>query len=124
VGGQGSNALGLPIIQSLFNGNAPQVLLETGRMLISRAITVPQQLDNVLTQLDRGELNVKVTPTTAYRKQLQRIESQSKRTTRATLFTGLLISSTLFYTHGDSTLALVGFVASAASFLSILWAGE
>ncbi len=124
LGGQAGNALGLPIIQSLFNGNAPQVLLETGRMLISRAITVPQQLDNVLTQLDRGELNVKVTPATAYRKQLQRIESQGKRTTRATLFTGLLISSTLFYTHGDGALALIGFVASAAAFFSIMWAGE
>ncbi len=123
VGGAG-NALGLPLIQSLFNGNAPQVLLETGRMLLNRAITVPQQLDNVLTQLDRGELTVKVAPTPTYRKQMQRIEAQSKRNTRATLFAGLLISSTLFYTHGDSALAVVGFIASGISFLSIMWTGE
>ncbi len=124
VGGLGGEVIGLPFIQSLFSGNAPQVLLEAGRMLINRAVTVPQQLDNVLTQLDRGELTVKVTPTPTYRKQMQRLESQSKRTTRATLFTGLLISSTLFYTHGDSALAAIGFIASAVAFLSIMWAGE
>ncbi len=124
IAGQGGDVLGLPIIQGLFNGNAPQVLLEAGRMLLNRAVTVPQQLDNILTQLDRGELTVKVTPTPTYRKQLKRIESQGKRTTRATLFAGLLISSTLFYTHDDSGLAVIGFVASAITFLSIMWAGE
>ncbi len=124
TGSAGGDAIGLPIIRGLFNGNAPQALLETGRMLLSRAVIVPQQLDNVLTQLDRGELNVKVTPTTAYRKQVQRIEAQTKRTTRATVFTGLLISSTLFYTHGDGVFAVIGFVASAVAFLSIMWVGE
>lgn len=124
INGQAGDVLGLPMIRGLFNGNAPQVLLEAGRMLINRAVTVPQQLDNVLTQLDRGELTVKVTPTPTYRKQLQRLETQSKRTTRATLFTGLLISSTLLYTNGDTGIAAVGLVASAVAFLSILWAGE
>ncbi len=124
VGGLSGEVVGLPFINSLFSGNAPQVLLEAGKMLVNRAVTVPQQLDNVLTQLDRGELTVKVTPTPTYRKQLQRVELQSKRTTRATLFTGLLISSTLFYTHGDSTFAVIGFIASAAAFLSIMWIGE
>ena len=124
VGGLDGEVVGLPFIQSLFNGNGSQVLMEAGRMLLNRAVTVPQQLDNVLTQLDRGELTVKVTPTPTYRKQMQRLETQSKRTTRATLFTGLLISSTIFYTHGDSAFALIGFIASAVAFLSILWAGE
>jgi len=124
VGGTGGEVVGLPFIQSLFNGNGSQVLMEAGRMLLNRAVTVPQQLDNVLTQLDRGELTVKVTPTPTYRKQLQRLEAQSKRTTRATLFAGLLISSTLFYTHGDSALAVIGFIASGISFLSIMWTGE
>jgi len=112
------------MIQGLFNGNAPQVILEAGRMLLNRAITVPQQLDNVLTQLDRGELTVKVTPTPTYRKQMQRIEAQGKRTTRATLFAGLLISSTLFYTNGDTGIALIGFIASGIAFLGTMWAGE
>jgi len=124
VGGLSGDVLGLPMIQGLFNGNAPQVILEAGRMLLNRAITVPQQLDNVLTQLDRGELTVKVTPTPTYRKQMQRIEAQGKRTTRATLFAGLLISSTLFYTNGDTGIALIGFIASGIAFLGTMWAGE
>ncbi len=124
AGGQGGGVLGLPMLQGLFNGNAPQVILEAGRMLLNRAVTVPQQLDNVLTQLDRGEMTVKVTPTPTYRKQMQRIEAQSKRTTRATLFAGLLISATLFHSNGDSGLAIIGFIASGIAFLSILWVGE
>lgn len=124
VGGLSGEVMGLPMIQGLFNGNAPQVILQAGRMLLNRAITVPQQLDNVLTQLDRGELTVKVSPTPTYRKQMQRIEAQGKRTTRATLFAGLLISSTLFYTNGDATIAVIGFIATGITFLSILWAGE
>ncbi|MBL8117327.1 MAG: AarF/ABC1/UbiB kinase family protein [Anaerolineae bacterium] len=124
VGGQPGDALGLPVIQGLFNGNAPRTLLEVGRVLVNRAITVPQQLDNVLSQLDRGDLTVKVTPTPTYRKQLQRLESQGRRTTRATIFTGLLISSSIFYTNGDTNLAFIGFAASAVAFLSIIWSGE
>ncbi|MEZ4670087.1 MAG: AarF/UbiB family protein [Anaerolineae bacterium] len=120
----GTNALGFPVLQSLFNGNAPQTLLELGRMFVNRAITVPQQLDNVLTQLDRGELKVMVTPTPAYRNQLQKLQSQGKRTTRATLFAAFLISSTMLYTSGSFALAALGFATSGAMLLSLWWAGD
>jgi predicted unusual protein kinase regulating ubiquinone biosynthesis (AarF/ABC1/UbiB family) len=122
--GQGTDALGLPILQSLFSGNAPQTLLELGRMFLNRAVTVPQQLDNVLTQLDRGDLKVMVTPTPTYRKQLQRVEAQGKRTTRATLFAAFLISSTLLYTSGNFALAALGFATSGVMLLSLWWVGE
>jgi predicted unusual protein kinase regulating ubiquinone biosynthesis (AarF/ABC1/UbiB family) len=128
TGGSASGAdngvLGLPIIQSLFNGNAGQTLLEVGRMFIQRAVTLPQQMDSVLGQLDRGELSVKVTPTTAYRKQLSRIEAQGKRTTRAVIFAGLLMSSTLLYTNGDIPIAVIGYVLSAVSLIGVWLAGE
>jgi len=44
----------LPIIRGLFNGNAPQALLEPDGCCSLVAVAVPQQLNNVLTQLDRG----------------------------------------------------------------------
>ncbi len=120
----GDTALGFPIIQSLFNGNAEQVLLEIGRMFLNRAVTMPQQLDNVLGQLDRGELMVKVTPTPTYRKQLSRLEAQERRTTRAVIFTGLLISATLLYTSGAVSIALAGYALSGVILLSVFFAGE
>jgi hypothetical protein len=85
---------------------------------------MPQQLDRVLTQLDKGDLTVRVVPAPAYRKQLQRIETQSRRTTRATLFGALLISSTLLYTADHLGLSVIGFGLSGILLLSIIWTGE
>jgi hypothetical protein len=93
-------------------------------MFLQRAVTLPQQVDRVMGQLDRGELTVKVTPTPTYRKQLQKIESQGRRTTRAVMFAGLLMSSTLLYTHGDMAVAVVGYVLSGIALLGVWWAGE
>jgi predicted unusual protein kinase regulating ubiquinone biosynthesis (AarF/ABC1/UbiB family) len=122
--GQFDDALGLPIIQSLFNGNASQTLLEAGKLLLNRAVMLPRQMDSVLRQLDQGELTVRVTPTTIYRRQLQRIEGQGRRTTRAVIFSGLLISATLLYTHGDLLPAAIGLALSAVALISLWWAGE
>ncbi len=119
--GAAADVLGFPVIQGLFNGNAPRALLELGRMFVSRAVAVPQQLDNVLGKLDKGELTVRVTPTAAYRVQLQRIENQGKRTTRAVVFAGALIASTLFYTNGDMAVAVVGFVISGITLIGLWW---
>jgi predicted unusual protein kinase regulating ubiquinone biosynthesis (AarF/ABC1/UbiB family) len=119
-----SGAVGMPIIQSLFNGNAGQTLLEVGRLFVNRAVKLPQQAESVLGQLDRGELTVRVNPTSEYRKQLGRIEAGGRRTARAVMFAGLLISSTLFYTNGDTTVALIGFVLSGVALVSTWWAGE
>jgi len=123
MGVEGS-VVGLPIIQSLFNGNAAQTLLEVGRMFIQRAVTLPQQVDSVLGQLDRGELTVKVTPTPTYRKQLQKIEAQGRRTTRAVIFAGLAVSSTLLYTNGDIVPAVIGWALSGIALVGVWLAGE
>ncbi len=122
--GEFEGTLGMPIVQSLFSGNGGQALLEVGKLFVNRAVAVPGRLDNVLGQLERGETNVKVTPSPAYRKQLQRIEAQGRRTTRAVIFAGLLMSSTLLYTHGDLLPSAVGFVLSAATLVSLWWAGD
>jgi predicted unusual protein kinase regulating ubiquinone biosynthesis (AarF/ABC1/UbiB family) len=122
--GQFDDALGMRIVQSLFNGNAPQTLLEVGKLLVKRAVTVPRQMDSLLRQLEQGELTVRAAPTPAYRKQLQRIEAQGRRTTRAVIFAGLLISSTLLYTHGDLTMAAAGLALSGIALVGLLWMRE
>ena len=48
----------------------------------------------------------------------------SKRTTRAVSFAGLLMSSTLLYTNGDTTVAVIGYVLSAVSLIGVWLAGE
>lgn len=120
----GDISLGSSIIQSLFNGNAGQTLMEIGRVVLTRAATVPRQLDNVLTQLDQGELTVKVNPTPAYRKQLSRLEIQERRTTRAVIFAGILISATLLYTSGAVGVAVAGFIGAGIALLTVFSSGE
>jgi predicted unusual protein kinase regulating ubiquinone biosynthesis (AarF/ABC1/UbiB family) len=124
AGGAVEPVLGLPIIQSLFNGNAQQVLVEVGKLFVNRAVTVPQQFDNVLGQLDRGELTVRVTPTPTYRKQLQRLETQERRTTRAVIFGALLVSATLLYTSGALLPATAGYILAGITLLTVLMGGE
>jgi predicted unusual protein kinase regulating ubiquinone biosynthesis (AarF/ABC1/UbiB family) len=122
--GELDGVMGLPIIQSLFNGNPAQILAEVGKMFINRTVTVPQQFDSVLARLDRGEMTMKVTPTPTYRKQLQRIESQSRRTTRAVITGSVLVSATLLHTNGDTGIAAIGYLFSAVMVVSLWWGTE
>lgn len=111
--------IGLPILQSLFNGNPSQTLVEVGRLFLNRAISLPQQADNVLSKADRGELTLRVTPSPTYRKQLQRIEAQGRRTVQAVVSGSLLVSATLLYTHGDPLPALIGYALAGVMLLKL-----
>ncbi len=59
-------------------------------------------------------------PSFQYQKQLNKIESQSRRTTRAILFVGFLFTATMLYINGDRDLATLGYIASGFSFLSLM----
>jgi hypothetical protein len=123
-GGTNGELLGLPILQSLFSGNAGQTLAEIGRTFFNRAIVFPQQVDSVLNRVDRGEITVRVAPSPSYRKQMKRLETQGKRTVRAIVFGSLLVSSTLLYTHGDLVPAIIGYGFSGLTLLSLWFGGE
>jgi predicted unusual protein kinase regulating ubiquinone biosynthesis (AarF/ABC1/UbiB family) len=115
-----SSLFGAPVMQSLFSGNGAQALLEVARVALNRTVRLPQRLDSVLTQAESGQLTVRVAPTPMYRNQLQRIEAQGRRTTRAVLFGSLLIAATLFYTGGEVALAAVGYGLAGIAFLTLL----
>lgn len=119
-----SSEIGIPILQGLLNGNPGQVLSEVGKSVVNRAVVFPQQVDRVLNQIERGEVNVRVSPSPTYRKQMQRLEAQGKRTVRAVIFGSLLVSSTLLYTNGDLVPAVVGYVFSGIMMLSLWFGGE
>ncbi len=76
-----------------------------------------QEARQLLNYIASGELTVIAERTAQERRQMERIEAQGKRNTRAIIFGSLLISATLLYTNGDTTLALAGYGASAIALL-------
>ncbi len=121
----GDNALagifGSSVLQSIFGGSGAQTLLTIGQNLLGRPAA---DAKDVLGRAERGELIIKSDPSPAFQKQLSRIESQEKRTTRAVLMGTAVITSTLFYTHGDVVIAVVGYVVSGVLALALYFTGE
>lgn len=118
------DVLGLPILQGLLSGGAGQVISEVGKTVFNRAVVMPQQVENILNQMERGEVTVRVAPSPTYRKQMQRLEAQSRRTARAVIAGSVLVSSTLLYTNGDLIPAVVGYAFSGIMLLSLWFGGE
>ncbi len=114
---------GLPGFESLFNGNGLQSLLGIGQTLITRAINPAGGSQTALLErAERGELKFQVDPGMKLQRQLGRLETQERKTTRAMIFGSLLISSTLLYTHGDIAPAVIGYLFSGFTFLSLIFA--
>jgi predicted unusual protein kinase regulating ubiquinone biosynthesis (AarF/ABC1/UbiB family) len=124
TGSNGAGGLGLPVLQGLFSGTAAQTLLDVGQTIITRTIAPQSGSDALLQRLDRGDVQITVDPSSRYRYQLARLETQSRKTTRAILFGSLLVSSTLLYTSGSVTIAVVGYVLSGVAFLSMVFTSE
>ncbi|MFN8372643.1 MAG: AarF/UbiB family protein [Anaerolineae bacterium] len=112
------NIFGVPLMQTLFNGNGAAALTEVGNSLLRS--TFPARANQLLERLERGDLHVQTSPDAAYRKLLNRLEAQSRRTTQAVMFGSMLVTSTLFYLHGDGVIAAVGYAFSAVALWS-LW---
>jgi hypothetical protein len=115
-------SVGSSVLQSLLSGNGAGALLNIGQTLLGR----PAQgnSDAVLARIERGDLKLTVEPGVGYKRHLERIEAQSRKTKRAVIFGSLLIASTLLYTNGDVAPALVGYGFSALALLTTLFGGE
>jgi len=112
----------LPGFESLFNGTGLQSLLGIGQTLITRAINPGGTSQTALLErAERGEIKFQVDPGLKLQRQLVRLETQERRTTRAILFGSLLISATLLYTHGDIAPAVIGYVISGYTFLRLIF---
>lgn len=106
-------ALGLPGLGGLLGSGGAQALVKT---VLGRS----PSSNTVLNRLESGEITLKTEAAPMLRSQLARIEAQGRRTQRAVIFGSLLITGTLFYTHGDILPALVGWGLSAVAFVSSL----
>jgi len=96
-------------VGGLLRGQGTNVLREFGGQLLQNPVT---RADRVLQRVEDGDIQVTTNLSIAHRQQLRKIEKESKRTGRSVFFGSLLVSSTLLYTNGDTTLATIGFVVT------------
>lgn len=74
--------------------------------------------EQMLQQIINGEIALETKMSTQQRLQLERIEAQSKRTSRMMVVGSLLVCATLFYTNGDSNLALGSAAIAGIAYIS------
>ncbi len=107
----------------LLTGAGGQVLANIGQSLLGRGNNNGAAVD-ILHRMERGDIKLTVQPDRELTDRLTRIETQGRRTVRAVLAGSGLITSTLLYTHGDVTVAVVGYVVSGVLVLGVLLAGD
>lgn len=71
--------------------------------------------ERLLEQLLSGDLQIETKLSQQHRRQLERIEAQGKRSTRAFLFGSLLITATLLYTNGDAQAAMLFYMGAGGA---------
>ncbi|MCS6836342.1 MAG: AarF/UbiB family protein [Anaerolineae bacterium] len=97
----------------------PQAFIQSVQKIIRR-FQRPSRTEQLLEKLLSGELQIETKLSQQHRRQLERLEVQGKRTTRAFIFGSLLITATLLYTNGDFNLAMLFYVSSGAALMSWL----
>jgi predicted unusual protein kinase regulating ubiquinone biosynthesis (AarF/ABC1/UbiB family) len=108
-------------LENLVASQGTQALVSLGQSLVRRAVNPTGE---VLERIERGSLTFQVEQSHQMQRQMARIETQTRRTTRAMLAGSVLISSTLLYTNGDIVLAGIGFALSALWFIGIFLGNE
>lgn len=115
-------ALAGPFLQLFANG--PEGFIIQARDLIVQTIDrfrAAERTEVLLRQIVNGEVAITSKPNPQFRRQLDRIELQGRRTTRAFIFGSLLITSTMFYTNGSMELATVGYAFTGVTLISLLF---
>ncbi|NDJ35443.1 MAG: AarF/ABC1/UbiB kinase family protein [Chloroflexi bacterium] len=103
-------------------------LLNEVRNLGAAALGLPNQLQNVSTRLERGDIDVRFKPNPTLKRDMQRLEVAAKGVTRGIVFASLLITATLLTVNGaavESSLmttgGLVGYGLSLIAFLTLVF---
>jgi predicted unusual protein kinase regulating ubiquinone biosynthesis (AarF/ABC1/UbiB family) len=97
--------------------DGPQGLLRVVERTIRRFQRISRS-EQLLEQIIKGEISLETRMSAAQRYQLERIETQNRRTSRMFIAGSLLVCATLLYTNGDSSLALAASVAAGAVWIS------
>ncbi len=99
--------------QMLLMGNVQGFVGAVQRALMR--FTRTDQTRDLLRKIIDGEVQIETKLSQFNRRQLEKLEAQGKRTTRAFLAGSFLITSTMFYTNGDIQLATMGYVATVGA---------
>ncbi len=84
------------------------------------ALGLPRQMQDVLTRLQSGQIEVSVRASAELNEQIRWLTHAINRVAQTFLFAGLLISASLLYTGGEITAGLIGFGLAGLTLLSIL----
>lgn len=112
---QVGSAIAEPFTQLVQGG--PGAFIESTQKLLNPQAARTEQL---LLSMMSGETPIVSKPSKQYRRQLDKIETQGRRTTRAMIFASFFLASTMFYTNGDMQLAIVGYIASGIAFMMMI----
>src|SRR5690606_9666474 len=102
-----TSLFGSSVLQGLLSGNGGKALLSIGQSLLGRGASADAH--DLVGRLERGDLKVRIEPTSTFQRQFNRLETQERRTTRAVLFGSGLITSAILYTSGEPVLAAISF---------------
>jgi len=121
-----SSLFGSSVLQSLFNGDGAKALLNIGQTIIGGIGGLVPQGDarELVNKLERGDLKVRIEPTTAFEKQFVRLEMQERRTTRAILFGSGLITAAILFTGGQGGWALLALLFAGMMYAALMLTGE
>jgi len=119
-----TSLFGSSVLQALFSGDGAKTLLNLGQSILGLNNSRGGGAQELIGRLERGDLKVRIEPTTTFQKQFQRLETQERRTTRAVLFGTSLIASAILYTGGEPTLATITFVFSGIMYLALNLTGD
>lgn len=87
---------------------------------LTRMLTLPMQIEHLLTRAERGELELRFAPSESLQHDVSRLERALNRTTMGVIFAVLLIAGTQLYLAGEETLGLVGYVGAGLALLAML----
>ncbi|MEL6268475.1 MAG: AarF/UbiB family protein [Chloroflexota bacterium] len=106
--------LGSSLLSSIFGVSGASNIFEAGSQIITRAVA-PTAVNNeaLMNRLTSGEVKVTSEPGRKWEIQMHFMHIYIQTATRAVLFTGFLISSTLLLTSGWITLAIIGYIITA-----------
>lgn len=105
--------------KALFAGDIPGFF--AGVQQFIQRFQQPNRVEDMLQKIIDGDIAVVTQLNPQHRRQLERIELQGQRTTRAFIFGSLLITATLFYTNGDTHLAALAYAAAGITLVSLMF---
>ncbi|MBN1966765.1 MAG: AarF/ABC1/UbiB kinase family protein [Anaerolineae bacterium] len=111
-------------LRTLATPETVTMAVETGRDMLLRSAGLPAKADNVLTKLERGDLEMMVRPDDRFEAHLTRIEGIGRQIALSLVFAGTMLTSAFLYVNGEHDMGLVGFAVAGITLVGMLLRGR